>query len=175
MVIKDFKRGKKLYPRYLQVQTLSLCNGRCIFCPYESLSGQLPQGKMTWELASYWHRRGISTEIQYINNRADTLDIDSLKPSKLGIKRRMNRMLFSYISGKRCWMPFSNMNILYKGDVILCCNDWGRKSILGNVNEKSLMDIWNGQEANRIRRHLLRKEYQAVEACRECSSARELF
>lgn len=302
-MVKDFKKGKKLYPLILQVQTLSMCNGRCPFCPYVSSSSQLPQGKMPWETyqkivdecstfptlkvftpmlqneplidkyifkyvcyfkekngnktqvelvtngylltsimldqlqhskidyfiislnahfketyeelmpgfkfekiinninnllscdlnntkvvirfletsqnkeeiskaLKYWRKRGVSTDVlSLINNRANTIDIDSFKPSKSGIltKSRIKGMLFLYFSGGCCFLPFFQMNVLFNGDVILCCNDWGRKSILGNVNEQSLIDIWNGQKANLIRRKILRNEYEAIEACKGCS------
>lgn len=298
-MVKDFKKGKKLYPLILQVQTLSLCNGRCPFCPYVSSSSQLSQGKMPWETyqkivdecstfptlkvftpmlqneplldkdifkciryfkekngnkaqielvtngypltsemaeklvhskidniiislnahfketyeklmpgfkferimnninnllsydlnntkvvirfletsqnreelsqaLKYWRKRGVSTEVlSRINNRANTVDIDSYKPPKpVGLAKRM---LFSYFSGRCCFLPFFQMNVLFNGDVILCCNDWGRKSILGNVNEQSLIDIWNSQKVNRIRRNILRKKYEDIEACKGCS------
>jgi len=38
------------------------------------------------------------------------------------------------------------MHILYNGDVVLCCMDWKRKNILGNVNEQNLSEIWTGQQ-----------------------------
>lgn len=38
------------FPIILLVQTQSLCNGRCSICPYPTISKQLPQGKMEWDL-----------------------------------------------------------------------------------------------------------------------------
>lgn len=121
----------------------------------------------------YWRKRGVRTEVlPFINNRANTIDIDSFKPPKSGrIKDRIKRALFLYFSRKCCFLPFFHMNVLFNGDIILCCNDWGRKSILGNVNEQSLVDIWNSEKANQIRRNILRREYEAIEACKACSVA----
>lgn len=34
------------FPLILQVQTQSACNGRCLSCPYQAVSGRLPQGVM---------------------------------------------------------------------------------------------------------------------------------
>ena len=43
--------GKCLsYPLVLQIQTQSYCNGRCIICPYSSVSKELEQGFMEWSL-----------------------------------------------------------------------------------------------------------------------------
>jgi len=42
--------------------------------------------------------------------------------------------------------------ILYNGDVLLCCVDWERSTVLGNLKEKSLAEIWNSEAYMRIRR-----------------------
>lgn len=43
--------GKCLeFPRTLQIQTQSFCNGRCSICPYPTVSKKLDQGTMEWDL-----------------------------------------------------------------------------------------------------------------------------
>ncbi len=37
------------------------------------------------------------------------------------------------------------MIICHNGDVLLCCNDMGRKEIVGNLKDNSLQDVWNGE------------------------------
>jgi MoaA/NifB/PqqE/SkfB family radical SAM enzyme len=52
-MIRHFKRSRSILPYppiIIQLQTQSLCNGRCLFCPYPELSGKLDQGKMDWPL-----------------------------------------------------------------------------------------------------------------------------
>ena len=41
MVKKDLN-----YPKYLSIQTTSLCNGRCIFCPYDEIRDRFPSNIM---------------------------------------------------------------------------------------------------------------------------------
>lgn len=36
------------------------------------------------------------------------------------------------------------IHILYNGRVVLCCMDWRRNTLLGNVNCESISEIWNG-------------------------------
>lgn len=48
-VLRDFKNGKDTYPLSIQVQTLSTCNAKCVFCPYPHTSKITSQGKMEWE------------------------------------------------------------------------------------------------------------------------------
>ena len=52
-MIRHFRRSGSILPYppiIIQLQTQSLCNGRCLFCPYPELSGKLDQGKMDWSL-----------------------------------------------------------------------------------------------------------------------------
>lgn len=44
-----------------------------------------------------------------------------------------------------CAFPFHTMSIQSDGTVTCCCVDWSRHTTIGNVREKSLMDIWNGK------------------------------
>lgn len=41
-----------------------------------------------------------------------------------------------------CWLLAYKMLINHNGDVMLCCNDWTRKNVYGNVYKTSLWDIW---------------------------------
>jgi radical SAM protein with 4Fe4S-binding SPASM domain len=48
---KFLATGKCLdFPWTLQIQTQSFCNGRCLMCPYPTVSQKLEQGQMDWEL-----------------------------------------------------------------------------------------------------------------------------
>ncbi len=40
------KRFRPRFPRTVQVQTLSLCNAKCIFCPHKHSPDELPHGRM---------------------------------------------------------------------------------------------------------------------------------
>jgi cyclic pyranopterin phosphate synthase len=41
-----------------------------------------------------------------------------------------------------CWLLSYKMLINHNGDVMLCCNDWTRKNIYGNIYKSNLWDIW---------------------------------
>ena len=58
-----------------------------------------------------------------------------------------------------CRSAFKYARILYNGDVHLC-----DKFRIGNIHEKSLLEIWHGEEANRIRQLLL----QSPTLCHAC-------
>ena len=42
----------------------------------------------------------------------------------------------------------------YQGDVLMCPHDWGKKIILGNLNDSSLLDVWFSKRSMAIRKQL---------------------
>lgn len=62
----------------------------------------------------------------------------------------------------------SDMVIYFDGTVSLCCYDWDRKpNEIGNVNESTIKEIWNGTKYNSIRRQ--HQELKITDrVCRNC-------
>lgn len=50
-----------------------------------------------------------------------------------------------------------NLPILATGDVILCCNDWMREVVIGNVRNENLLNLWRSH-----------KKHYNYEICRRC-------
>lgn len=50
-----------------------------------------------------------------------------------------------------CIRPSREMCVLYNGDVVLCCVDWFRTVIGGNVDQASVQEVWNSPVFQRIR------------------------
>jgi radical SAM protein with 4Fe4S-binding SPASM domain len=107
-------------------------------------------------------------------NRAGTLEIyESLRAAEpgntnfvwKGLKSGVNKLI-------GCYHPFYKMNVLFNGDVILCCHDWNRATAVGNVIEPSLKEVWNSPKMNEVRRLILRKRYAGVDSCKYCSMAK---
>lgn len=53
------------------------------------------------------------------------------------------------------------------GDVVLCCNDYHNDHKFGNINEKSLQEIWQDPENLRIRRRIY-QSYFDLPICQNC-------
>ncbi|MHA1381578.1 MAG: radical SAM/SPASM domain-containing protein [Candidatus Helarchaeota archaeon] len=68
---------------------------------------------------------------------------------------------------KKCRYPSDNMIIDYKGNVILCCNDYFSSIIFGNLNEDSILQIWNKSNYKRIREETRKGKYK-LEICKKC-------
>ncbi|MGZ4944014.1 MAG: radical SAM/SPASM domain-containing protein [Halobacteriota archaeon] len=58
--------------------------------------------------------------------------------------------------------------INYRGDVLICCNDYLGQVVFGNVCHESLKDIWSKPEFVRIRRQVERKIY-TLDICKKCA------
>ncbi len=107
------------------------------------------------EIMAYWKARGVRVNVRPLENRAlKEIAAKDLNPKK--------------------WKPFSFCNrlfeqayILYNGDVVLCCVDWERTTILGNLWEQSLEEIWNSPQYQEIRRRYLAGELKGL-LCQRC-------
>lgn len=65
--------------------------------------------------------------------------------------------------------PTERLHIYYDGDVVLCCQDWRKSCVLGNVAEDSLIDIWRGEKYEHIRAITCNTVSQNLpEICRHC-------
>lgn len=67
-------------------------------------------------------------------------------------------MVDQTISGKFCPVPFENFEVLWTGDVYLCCSAWVPAPV-GNLKSRSVMQIWNSGAASRIRKSVLDGSY----------------
>jgi len=70
-----------------------------------------------------------------------------------------------------CSSPFSGMFILTSGECVICCQDIHASLVLGNVNEQSLEEIWNGDKYTMVREaHKAGHKRHVLEVCRACAT-----
>jgi radical SAM protein with 4Fe4S-binding SPASM domain len=69
----------------------------------------------------------------------------------------------------RCARLWFNPVITWDGKVVPCCFDKDADHILGDLNQESFRDIWNGTKYRLFRRILL-TDRNAIEICRNCTS-----
>jgi len=68
-----------------------------------------------------------------------------------------------------CSHLWSSMVVRWNGDVVPCCRDLQGGIVLGNVDKRSLADIWNSQELVELRRKHRDFKYHEVSICKNCS------
>lgn len=54
-----------------------------------------------------------------------------------------------------CDFPWSRMTVSWDGDLVPCCFDYNKRYALGNINEQSLAQIWNGEPMHALRREFI--------------------
>lgn len=67
-----------------------------------------------------------------------------------------------------CPYPWFSFHIASSGNVVACCRDLERKTVLGNLFEQDLWAIWNGAPYRELRKALLEERPESVAACAGC-------
>jgi len=58
--------------------------------------------------------------------------------------------------------------VYWNGDFGFCCGDINGQLALGNIRDRSVREVWNGPEIQRIREKILAADYNGLAACRTC-------
>lgn len=108
----------------------------------------------------YWKERGVGVKIFLPNSRTGLVS----HCSSWGLKYAGDKL-----HGCKKTLPLRDMVIAYNGDAVLCCEDMGRKVVLGNVRETSLQAVWNSEQAGDILGKIfLGKESSDDFICKTC-------
>ena len=67
-----------------------------------------------------------------------------------------------------CWKMWHSCVITWDGKVVPCCFDKDAKHQLGDLNEKSFHEIWNGEVYRNFRAAILRSRKE-IDICSNCS------
>ena len=68
---------------------------------------------------------------------------------------------------KPCYIPSYTFFLDYQGDVLMCPHDWGKKIILGNLNNEKILDIWFSAKSLKIRK-MLNQSNRNFTPCNVC-------
>jgi 8-amino-3,8-dideoxy-alpha-D-manno-octulosonate transaminase len=69
---------------------------------------------------------------------------------------------------KVCLRPSSALVVNWKGNVVLCCQDFYQNHCFGNIREKSLWAIWNDPQFVEYRKQLLMGNREVSKICTHC-------
>ncbi len=67
-----------------------------------------------------------------------------------------------------CYYPFHKLIIDYNGDVMICPSDWEKRLVVGNLNKKSIFEIWNSPGMKEVRLRLINKD-RSKAPCTQCN------
>jgi radical SAM protein with 4Fe4S-binding SPASM domain len=105
----------------------------------------------------YWQSRGVEAKYTVLENRGGNLT--QFEALLTGQKRRF----------RDCTRLFKAACITFDGDMVLCCTDYYRTMVLGNVRDRSIREVWNSPRASAIRRDFIRGDLRNNPLCARCA------
>ena len=67
-----------------------------------------------------------------------------------------------------CHMPFKYIYFTYGGKATLCCRDYEEELVIGDIQQNSIVELWNSEAAEEIREKHLNPKKMDIRACRMC-------
>lgn len=140
----------KRYPVFLEWQSeYERRHGKLMDTVYSAI----PQGARALKVYDKSDGENFGSGVFSLQNRAGSI------PEFLPIpKEPLKRM---------CVKPFRLLNINWRGEAMICCNDYYADVPAGRVPEQTLMQIWNGPIFAAYRKKLLQQD-RSLPLCRTC-------
>ncbi|MCP4639943.1 MAG: radical SAM protein [bacterium] len=112
------------------------------------------------ETRRFWERHGVRLVTSALENRGGNIDAaGDLNPHEM---RTMGD----------CIRPSRDMMILFNGEVPLCCVDWHRTIILGDLSKQTVQEVWRGQQVQAIRDTLREGDVDRLpDICKNCTES----
>ena len=86
------------------------------------------------------------------------------------IKSKPLRLTEKDLEFSPCYFPFSQCAIQFDGTVRLCCLDCNCSTVIGNIQEDTIGNIWKNAKIEYIRKsHIEREPGQLPDICKNCS------
>lgn len=88
----------------------------------------------------FWKKHGVRLVTSALENRGGNIEeAENLNPT--GDMKSMGD----------CIRPSRDLMILFNGQIPLCCVDWHRTTILGDVSKQSIREIWHDGPVQKVR------------------------
>ncbi|NIA12794.1 MAG: radical SAM protein [Nitrospiraceae bacterium] len=109
----------------------------------------------------FWRKHGIRLVTSALENRGGNIaNADALNPHGMACFHC------------DCIRPSREMCVLWNGDVVLCCVDWWRTEVVGNVAEQSVQEIWQGARLREVRTALRENDERTLpKICANCAES----
>ncbi len=105
----------------------------------------------------FWGERGVASRYTMLENRGGHIE-DAADLSPDGTMDLYDD----------CPRPFRQAYILFNGDMVLCCVDYARSQVLGNVAHGGIEGVWNGPVARETRRLYIDRQTDRLPLCGHC-------
>ncbi|MFH1868413.1 MAG: SPASM domain-containing protein [Candidatus Omnitrophota bacterium] len=133
-----------------------------------------PANAHQWkEFTNYWSTvKGVGPQLAYFSNfGGDVPEINNiLRELQATDGQPQEDKRVSACNRYRCFYPWHSVSILNDGRVVPCCRDLNGSYILGDLNEKSLKQIWNDEPIRKLRNEFINRGTANL-LCRTCNEA----
>lgn len=107
---------------------------------------------------AFWKSKGVESKWTPLENRGRLIaSAQDLAPR--------GRPLRPYA---HCTRLFKQAYLLFNGDLVLCCTDYTRKMVLGNIRNSTLHAVWNSPKARTVRRLYSEGRLDQIPLCGGC-------
>jgi MoaA/NifB/PqqE/SkfB family radical SAM enzyme len=118
-----------------------------------------PANHHQWgEFESYWKEvEGATARVAYFSTfGGDIPAINDIADELRGLQGQPEEdRRLAKLNQYRCYYPWHSVSILSDGKVVPCCRDYNGTYILGDLNEKSLVEIWNDRPLRILRKEII--------------------
>ena len=73
-------------------------------------------------------------------------------------------------SENHCAFLWRTMVVTWNGKIVPCCQDWDNNIVLGDLNNESVLDVWNGQKMTTMRGKHAEKDRTDYAICQGCDT-----
>jgi len=94
--------------------------------------------------------------------------IDIKEPHNFGGQIETERPLSGLPKRYPCYHLWLAPGINWDGEVSICCCDTFKEAIIGNINQNTLREIWNGEKLKQYRDYHLNGQYDKIPVCKNC-------
>ena len=123
-----------------------------------------------------WNREGFAVFSFDLNNRLNSVKgMHDLKyreslyhKSMQGFLKRISPFIFP-----SCPIPNISMYIRSNGDVVYCFNDWTEGNIVGNLNNKTIHQLFNSNKMKSFRKRISNNNSCKNDICTDCDLYKE--
>lgn len=87
------------------------------------------------------------------------------------IERLKDTAKHTHLKETHCPLPFNSLHVWANGDITPCCVFYGKNLVMGNINEQTLEDVWNGAPIRALRQEFV--DGNLNPNCRICLAERD--
>lgn len=173
--------GLKLRMNWVAVSRIAMQAGLNVivvdlYSPYGTkLRKEIEANPGGWDLVDFYRDGSFNPYYNHGSKERVVVFMDDIQ-ERSGEKRQ--RVIYNHAGNGRmgkklkepldkvCTNPFREVAVQYDGSIPICCMDYGREYIVGNLTTESLPSIWYGEKWMAARRFLFERRRPMAPCCR---------